>query len=92
MSLSSLERKCFRQQVEDRLQWKEAAGKKTDVSAIAIHQAKEERIGLPGSPVVKPLCFHCRGPKFNPWSRELRYYMPHGQIKRRKSPDSQTLA
>ena len=21
-----------------------------------------------GGPVVKPLCFHCRGPWFNPWS------------------------
>ena len=24
---------------------------------------------FPGGPVVKTLCFHCRGHKFDPWSR-----------------------
>ena len=24
--------------------------------------------GLPGGPVVRTLCFHCKGHKFHPWS------------------------
>ena len=26
---------------------------------------------LPGGPVVRTLCFHCRGHGFDPWSRNL---------------------
>ena len=36
---------------------------------------------LPGGPVVKTLCFHCREHKFDPWSGE----MLHGQkVKKKK--------
>ena len=29
---------------------------------------------LPGGPVVKTPCFHCRGPGFDPWSGNLRFW------------------
>ena len=35
----------------------------------------EEMWDFPGSPVVKILCFHCRGQGFNLWSRGTK--IPH---------------
>lgn len=40
--------------------------------------------GLPGDPVVKTLCFQCRGRGFNPWSgTEVPNVMGYGQKKKR---------
>ena len=30
-------------------------------------ESKSTRGGLPGGPVVKTLCFRCRGHRFDPW-------------------------
>ena len=38
---------------------------------------------IPGGPVVRTPCFHCRGPRFNPGG-ELRS-LPCGAVKKRKS-------
>ena len=37
---------------------------------------------FPGRPAVKTPCFHCRGHKFDPWSRELRSRVTHGVAKK----------
>ena len=37
---------------------------------------------FPGSPVVRTLCFPCRGPGFDPWSGELRPCKPHDRTKK----------
>ena len=38
---------------------------------------------FPGGPVVKTPCFHCRGPRFHPWSGKFR--MPRGVAKKKKA-------
>lgn len=43
------------------------------------------RQGLLRSPVVKPLCFHCRVHGFDPWVRELESRGPCGAAKKKKS-------
>ena len=40
--------------------------------------------GLPGSPVVKTPCFHCRGHGFDPWSKGTKIRMLHSTAKKRK--------
>ena len=32
-------------------------------------ETKRKWVGLPGGPVLKTLCFYCRGLGFNPWPR-----------------------
>ena len=55
--------------VEDRLQWEEAGGKETKCDKpLQYTRPKKREVDFPGSPMVKTLCFHCRGPKFNPCS------------------------
>ena len=39
---------------------------------------------FPGSLVVRTPLFHCRGQGFDPWLRELRFYMPHSVAKKLK--------
>ena len=36
----------------------------------------------PGSSVVKTLCIHCWGYRFNPWLR--KFHMPHYATKKKK--------
>ena len=40
---------------------------------------------FPGGPVVKTLCFHCRGPRFNPWlgGTEILQVLQLGQKKKK---------
>ena len=40
---------------------------------------------FPGSPVVKTLCFHCRGHRVRFLVWELRVHMPQGTAKEKKS-------
>ena len=42
----------------------------------------QTRKELPGSPVVKTPCFHCRGCRFNPWSG--KFCMPYGVAKKKR--------
>ena len=37
---------------------------------------------FPGCPVVKTLCFQCKGCGFNPW--ELKSHMPGSMAKKKK--------
>ena len=39
---------------------------------------------LPGGPVVKTPCFHCRGHRFNPWSGNYDPACPKARPKKRK--------
>ena len=41
----------------DRAEWK----------LKSIPGGKKGMRDFPGGPVVRTLCFHCRGPRFNPW-------------------------
>lgn len=39
---------------------------------------------FPGGPVLRTLCFHCKGPRFHPaW--ELGSHMLHGMAKRKNT-------
>ena len=44
-----------------------------------VHSAESTLSRDPGNPVVKILCFQCRGHRFHPWSRKLRSYMLSGE-------------
>ena len=37
---------------------------------------------VPGGPMAKTPCFHCWGPRFNPWVRELTSCKSHCQKKK----------
>ena len=50
-------------------------------------QKLEHRL-FPGGPMVRTLCFHCRGRGFNPWSGELRSYTAHSMAKKKKKNES----
>ena len=41
---------------------------------------------FPGGPVVKTLCFHCQGPRFNPWlgGTEILQVLQLGQKKKKR--------
>ena len=32
---------------------------------------------FPGGPAIRTLYFHCQGPRFNPWSEELKSCKPY---------------
>ena len=46
---------------------------------------------FPGSPLVKTWCFHCCGPRFNPWSGELRSYKSPRKVQLFGTPWTATL-
>ena len=40
---------------------------------------------FPGGPVVRTLCFHCRGPRFDPWvGAKILPATQHGQKRKKK--------
>ena len=41
---------------------------------------------IPGGPVIRAPSFHCQGPRFDPWSGELRSHKPRGNGKKKKGP------
>ena len=45
-----------------------SGGKRLAPAHRAVLFKKSLMGGIPGGPLVKTLSFHCRGPRFNPWS------------------------
>ena len=53
----------------------------TQAFFILFFKTKQAR-NIPGGPTVKTLCFHCRGPRFDPWLGTQRSHMQCGLAKR----------
>ena len=53
--------------------WQSLSG---NLSSRVVQERREG--GLPGGPVAKTSCSQCRGPGFNPWSKNL---IPHASTK-----------
>ena len=51
-------------------------------NVVQYHHKKCLDWDFPGGPVVKTLCFHCRGRGFDPWLGKFR--MPHSVAKKKK--------
>ena len=51
-------------------------------NVVQYHHKKCLDWDFPGGPVVKTLCFHCRGRGFDPWLGKFR--IPHRVAKKKK--------